>query len=216
MKKMLILAGAVLALAAGTAPAAQQNVIHLSGNAWETGGFPASFAGDELQMVGVINQIVAPLFWSPTIYSYTYYFRDLISLGETVYGTTRVVTYDGGKFSLHVDWLPSNADYGVNPPNATSPSTFTDGHSVYLEADVSNFILTYRQDVSSGSFVGELSFTGGNAYPQLQSPDGWAVAAHIAGVSPVGYDLEVNGIIYVDGPLAVDSDTWGGVKALYR
>src|SRR4029434_5094636 len=66
-------------------------------------------------------------------YSYTWYVRDLSSLGEVIVGTTRVVTYGGGALTIYVDFLPSNHDYGVNPPNATSPSTFTDGFSTYLD-----------------------------------------------------------------------------------
>jgi len=213
--RFLAWAGAALILAAAPL-AAEQNVIHLDGKAWETGGFPVSSPGDELQAVGIVNQIQAPLFWSPDIYSYTWYLRGLVSLGEVVYGTTHVATYTGGLFTVHVDWKPSNHAYGIHPPNATSPSTFVDGHGVYLHGELSEFILTYNHATSSGGLVGEVYFTDGNAYPQIQSPDGWAVGANVSGLSPAGYDLEINGRVYVDGPLAVEAETWGALKSLYR
>jgi hypothetical protein len=213
--KFLAWAGVGLVLAAAPL-AAEETAINLDGNAWETGGFPASLPGDELQAVGIVNSIQAPLFWSPDIFSYTWYMRGLLSLGETVYGTTRVATYNGGLFTVYVDWKPSNHAYGVYPPNATVPSTFTDGHGVYLGGELSEFYLTYNSATSSGGFVGELLFTHGNAFPQIQSPDGWAVGANISDVSPAGYDLELNGRVYVDGPVAIEAETWGALKALYR
>lgn len=211
----LALALSVALLAAGPAHAGR-NVIHLSGHTWETGGFPSSEPGDVLEGVGVVNQIVSPLYWSPDIFSYTWHAFDLASPGESVYGSTRVVEYLGGRFMIHVDWQPSNHDYGIFPPNATSPSTFTDGHATYLEAMFTSFTLTYNTATSSGSFVGALLFTAGNAFPQLQTADGWTVGADISGVSPAGYDLQVNGTVFVDGPLPVQQETWGSLKALYR
>jgi hypothetical protein len=213
--RSLAWAGVGLVLAASPL-AAEQSVINLSGEAWETGGFPPSEAGDEFQAVGIVNAIRAPLFWSPDIYSYTWHVSGLASLGETVYGTTRVVGYTGGFFTVHVDWNPANHDYGTFPPNATSPSSFTDGFGIYLYGDLTEVSLTFNSATSSGAFVGEVYFTDGNAFPQIQSPDGWAVGANISGVSPAGYDLELNGRVYVDGPLGVEAETWGALKSLYR
>ena len=84
----------LLLLAAVTPAFAQETILHMSGNSWETGAFPPSNLGDELQAVGILNDIEAPLVWDTANYSYTWYVRDLSSLGEVIVGTTRVVTYE--------------------------------------------------------------------------------------------------------------------------
>jgi len=199
------------------APAmAQQSVIEISGHSWETGAFPPSNPGDEFQAVGIVNDVLAPLFWQPTIYSYTFYMRGLISIGETVFGNTRIVSYNGGLFTIYRDGLPSNHDYGINPPNATSPSTFTDFNALYLDGFFTDFTLTFNNTTGSGSFTGTLNFTGGVVYPHLTDPNGWTLGSDIRGFSPQGYDLELNGAVYTNGPISVDGTSWGNVKSLYR
>jgi hypothetical protein len=143
--------------------------------------------------------------------------RDLLSIGEVIFGTTRVVTYGGGLLTIYVDFLPSNHDYGVNPPNATSPSTFTDGISTYLDGYFTDFTLTFNHATSSGSFVGTLNFTGGDVFPLLADPEGWTFGSDIAGFSPNGYDLEINGDVYLFvEPVSVEASSWGAIKGLYR
>jgi hypothetical protein len=116
-----------------------------------------------------------------------------------------------------VDFLPSNHDYGSNPPNATSPSTFTDGISTYLDGYFTDFTLTFNHATSSGSFVGTLNFTGGDVFPLLADPEGWTFGSDIAGFSPNGYDLEINGDVYLFvEPVSVEASSWGAIKGLYR
>jgi hypothetical protein len=206
----------LLLLAAVTPAFAQETILHMSGNSWETGAFPPSNLGDELQAVGILNDIEAPLVWDTANYSYTWCVRDLSSLGEVIVGTTRVVTYGGGALTIYVDFLPSNHDYGVNPPNATSPSTFTDGFSTYLDGFFTDFTLTFNHATNTGNFVGTLTFTGGDVFPLLTDPDGWTFGSNIAGFGPTGYDLELNGDVYLQGPVSVEPNSWGQIKGLYR
>lgn len=215
MSKFLAPAGIILALAAGPASAGT-SVIHLSGFSFETGGFPVSDFGEELCAVGTVTQIKQPLFWSPTRYSYTWCVEGAVSLGEIVIGTTHVVEYSGATLKILVDDLPSNAHYGVNPPNATSPSTFVDGHGVYLEGSFSSLAMTLNTTTKGGSVVGSITFYGGNAFPQLQSADGWTVGAQITGTPPLGYDCDWNGSLFVDGPTGVEGVAWASIKAMYR
>jgi hypothetical protein len=217
MKKVTILAFALLALAAPAANAQVQQILHMSGNSFETGGFPPSNLGDEFQAVGILNDIEEPLVWDTLNYSYTWYTRDLASIGEVIIGTTRIVTYSGGLLTVYVDFLPSNHDYGVNPPNATSPSTFTDGISTYLDGYFTDFTLTFNHATSTGSFTGTLNFTGGDVFPLLSDPEGWTFGSDIAGFSPNGYDLEINGDVYLfTQPVSVEASSWGAIKGLYR
>lgn len=214
MKKVTIFALALL-VTAGAAQAQTQQILHLSGNSWEDGGFPPSNVGDILYVVGILNDIEEPLVWDTANYSYTCYLRDLVSTGEQVFGTTHVAEYTGGLFTIYVDWLPSNHDYGVNPPNATVPSTFTDGISIYVDGFFTDFTVTLNAATASGSFVGGLTFTGGDVFPLLSSTDGWTFGANIANVSPAGYDLQMNGDVFLE-VVSVEEDTWGGIKNLYR
>jgi hypothetical protein len=206
----------VLGLLAGPAAAQLNTVIHFSGLGFEEGGLLPSMYGDQLSVVGNVTQIKHPLFWSPTRYSYTFYISGLMSLGETVYGTTHVTEYAGGSIAIYVDTLPSNGSFGVYPPNGTSPASFADGQSIYLIGSFNSFTGTFNTANHSGSCVGNITFTGGNAYPQLTSPIGWTVAAELGQATPAGYDVDWNGALYVAGPLATEVASWGQIKSLYR
>ncbi len=219
MKKVTTILAVLLSLAARSAYAGgdiQQVILHLSGNSWETGGFPPSDLGDEFQAVGILNEIDDPLVWDTANYSYTWHVHELSSIGEVIIGTTRIVTYGGGALTIYVDFLPSNHDYGVNPPNATSPSTFTDGISTYLDGFFTEFTLTFNHATSTGSFVGVLTFTGGDVYPLLADPEGWTFGSDIAGFSPNGYDLQLNGEVGLIADVSVEPSSWGAIKGLYR
>jgi hypothetical protein len=214
MKKATILALALVFPFVGAAYANEQ-ILHLSGHSWEDGGFPPSDPLDEFNLVGILNDIEEPLVWDTANYSYTLSVRDLVSLGGGVFGNTHVVSYSGGLFTIKVDWLPSNHDYGINPPNATAPSTFEDGISTYLDGYFTDFTLTYNTSTQSGSFNGTLNFTGGDVYPLLAATEGWTFGANIAGFSPTGYNLQMNGDVYLQ-VVSVEEQSWGGIKNLYR
>jgi hypothetical protein len=198
---------------------ADSQILHLSGHAWEDdgpgGSFPPSNVGDVLNVVGILNDIEAPLVWDTANYSYTLHVRSLVSLGGAVFGSTHVVSYGGGLFTIYVDWLPSNHQYGTNPPNGTAPSTFNDGISTYLDGSFTDFTLTFNTVSQAGSFSGTLNFTGGDVYNLLTATNGWTFGANVAGASPTGYDLQMNGDVYLE-IVSVDSESWGGIKNLYR
>ena len=215
MQKFLAAAGIVLALALPAA-ASTTSMVHLSGFCWEDGSVLPSNPGDQLTAVGTVTTIKKPLFWSPSLYSYTWHMGGLTSLGEGVYGTTHITQYLGGTFGVYVDSRPSNAVYGINPPNATAPSTFVDGFAVYLEGHFTDFTMTLNTATGAGSMFGALTFTGGNAYPQLTNPDGWSVGATLTRTAPTGWDTDVNATLFVAGPLAVDTASWSSIKTLYR
>jgi hypothetical protein len=205
----------------GVTLAQSTQLLHVSGYAWETGGFPVSDAGDNLTVVGTLNEVEEPLVWDTSNHSHTLWIRDLVSEGEFVIGTFHVVVYTGGLFTIYVDSLPSNHDYGINPPNATAPSTFMDGSSTYLEGFFWNFTLTFNEATESGSFVGEVEFTGGDVFSLLPQTC-LTFGADIANVAPAGYDLQMNGDVNLPvtrggcGSVPVQSHSWGRIKSLYR
>ncbi|GJM43239.1 MAG: hypothetical protein DHS20C21_00810 [Gemmatimonadota bacterium] len=199
----------------GTAFAQSEQILHVSGHAYEDGGFPSSNVGDFLSVLFILNDIEDPLVWDTANYNYSGQISQLLSLGEAVFGTTHVASYSGGLFTIYVDWLPSNHDYGINPPNATAPSTFTDGISTYLDGFFTDFTLTYNSVTASGSFSGSLNFTGGDVFPLLTATEGWTFGANVAGFSPEGYDLQINGDVFLS-VVSVEDESWGGIKSLYR
>lgn len=215
MKKATFLTPLFLIVFAVSAYAQDEQILHMSGEAWEDGGFPPSVSGDMLSAVGVLTDIENPLVWDTDSYAYTWYMRDLVSLGATVFGTTHIVSYSGGFLTIYVDWLPSNHDYGVNPPNATAPATFIDGISTYLDGYFVSFSLNFNSATANGSFSGQLNFTGGDVFGLLNATDGWTFGSNIAGFSPEGYDLELNGSVYLQ-VVGVEQETWAGIKSLYR
>jgi len=219
MKKVTVLALSLVVAFAGSAFADSQ-ILHLSGHAWEDDGpggtFPPSNVGDGLNVVGILNDIEAPLVWDTANYEYTLHVRSLSSLGGAVFGSTHVVSYSGGLFTIYVDNPgPSQHTYGVNPPNGTAPSSFNDGISTYLDGYFSDFTLTFNTLSQSGSFSGTLNFTGGDVYSLLSATNGWTFGANLGNVSPTGYDFQMNGDVYLE-IVSVEEASWGGVKNLYR
>jgi hypothetical protein len=215
MKKATTVALALVFAFASAAFAQSEQILHLSGHSWEDGAFPPSDVDDQFELVGILNDIEEPLVWDTATYSYTLHVRDLVSLGGAVFGTTHVVSYAGGLFTIYVDYLPSNHDYGTNPPNATAPSTFTDGISTYLDGYFTDFLLTFNTSTQAGSFNGTLNFTGGDVYPLLNATEGWTFGANLAGFSPTGYDLQMNGDVSLE-IVSVEGKSWGDIKNLYR
>jgi hypothetical protein len=216
MRKATVLMALISMILASTAFAQPLNqILHVSGNSWESGGFPPSNPGDTMSLVGILNSIEQPLVWDTANYSYTMYVRALTALGEINIGGTRLASYSGGLFTIYVDWLPSNHNYGINPPNLTVPSTFNDGISTYLDGYFTGFQLSFNDLTQSGSFSGSLNFTGGDVYNLLNATTGWTFGANLAGVSPTGYDLQMNGDVYLT-VVSVEEQSWGGIKSLYR
>ncbi len=215
MKKATVLISVLLVAFAVSAFAQDDQILHMAGEAWEDGGFPPSSSGDMFHAVGILTSIENPLVWDPSSFAYTWYMRDLVSLGATVFGTTHIVSYSGGSLTIYIDNLPLNHVYGINPPNATSPSTFTDGISTYLDGYFTSFSLTFNSATANGTFAGQLNFTGGDVFPLLNATDGWTFGSNIAGFSPEGYDLELNGDVFLL-VVSVEEESWGGIKSLYR
>ena len=52
-------------------------------------------------------------------------------------------------------------------------------------------------------------------FPLLTATDGWTFGSNLAGVSPGGYDLQVNGNVFLS-IVSVDEKSWSGIKGLYR
>ncbi|MEO6462481.1 MAG: hypothetical protein ABIP29_05345, partial [Candidatus Eisenbacteria bacterium] len=79
--------------------------------------------------VGEVPVLYAPLVFNHAANQYTYVISGLISINRQTVGSYIIVDYSPGNLSVYEDDRAAGTafDYGVNPPNATAPSTFNDG-----------------------------------------------------------------------------------------
>lgn len=220
MKRILLFC---LALSIFGSEASAQTIapIDYQGNAWETGGFLPSDAGDIFNVVGVVDNInpIFPINLGTT--ELTVWATNLSSTGQVpIGGGFWAISYLGGRLELYDD--PSkNHDYGTFPPNALSPSTFTDG-TLFLGGALMNFIVFFDSNTGSGAYEGFVTFDSGSALATVQGiqTDGFTFGAILdseatAGSVILGYDLQLTGIIEVRVTVPVQKMTWSRVKNLY-
>lgn len=179
-------------------------------------------AGSGYVGLGDVPNIFAPLVANQVANQYTYHINSLVSLGAVPVGPFIVVTYaPGGFIDLYEDdrTLGTLADYGINPPNGTAPSTFVDG-TLMLRGKLTNFQFVYNTGTGSGSFEATFEAVGGAQLGNIPANQrtGWT----FAGVTsndldiPEGYDHQVDGQVFLDRPTATKSTTLGRLKADYR
>lgn len=175
--------------------------------------------GAELTIVGKIQTFQAPLAGnviSPAV-EYTFVFDQLISDGiEVDGGATWNVFYTGGRFRVFKDTTPDRL-FAANPPNASVPSTFTDGEPI-LEATVSNFRTLSNKFTNGGSYNADLTFTGGTQFSLLDCPTGniqnslW----NRTGILTTGYIRSADGHVNLVCPVPTQGSTWGRIKAKHE
>jgi hypothetical protein len=106
---------------------------------------------------------------------------------------------------------------GGTAASYATPGTFTDGTLILSgtfdgNLDRSGFISTL------GSFLGKIDFSGGSRLGDLATPQDWPFGGgwsrSVSGI-PSGYDENWDGKIDL-APVAVEENSWGGVKKSYR
>ena len=220
MRKTYLLTVA-MALLANTA-VAQNAIIDYQGYAWETGGVPPSNAGDVLSVVGVVDAIDVRFGVNFGLEEVTLYASNLVSGGQVdLGGGVLSISYNGGNLDLYRD-PARNHDYGVNPVNATAPSTFVDG-TLFLGGTFSSFFLFFDTSSGSGAYEGNVVFNAGSGLATLNQIQangytfGGVLSTTAAGGNvPAGYDLQVDGTIEVEVIVGVETKSWGAVKSLYK
>ena len=219
MKEMLKKSGiAVLLVMTATAPGLAQNPeIDYLGYAWETGGFPPSYAGDVLFMTGTAG-IIDPIFGVDLdTEEVTFYIYGCTSLGAVDMSGTIYVTYTGGYLEIYRD-AAFNADWGTYPPNATSPSTFMDG-TLLFKGVFNPSLIMYMTAAGNGGFEGSLDGIAGEFISDVCSDCAYTWGGSFTSGSGAdvldGYDLQIDGVFELDGAVANDQSTWGDVKSLY-
>jgi hypothetical protein len=218
MKKsvMFLTLAAMVALALPALGQEQEwATMHYVGYAWEDGGIPPSNYLDIFYFVGSATEADAAYDVDLTVDELTFYIYDLVSWGQQdVGGGVLVIEYDGGMLDI---WRDSqmNATYGVNPPNGTVPSTFTDGN-LFFRGPFTEMTLVLYPD-GTGEFAGTLNGHEG----ELIEEACYGCVVTFAGVFeegqiPEGYDLQVAGTLRVDVAVPTEQTSWSGVKALFN
>jgi hypothetical protein len=189
--------------------------------------------GEGYKVVGFVTSagpLLAP--WVDyTSYEYTIYIRDLTVNGRFFTFPNLTVTFaNNGRGSYYADNFVVDggtaATYGINPPNATAPSTFIDGTldpntGERVTGDVDNFVLVYNFSTSQGSFAGNMTLDGGPdlTYVPVPQRPGWVLGGLLGppnATIPTGYDHQVDGECRIPGKTPAAHTTWGAIKALYR
>jgi hypothetical protein len=232
--RISLLTTTALLLAMLVGPASAQYVVFdIIGNVWESsvggGGpnvFPPSDPGDQMFAVGFVDGASQALTPPLGPYEYTYYFSNLVSGGQIVNPANLdeiLVSYAGGNVEIHTDQVGGGSytvgDYGINPPNASAPGTFTDG-SVYLIGHFTQFNLRYNTVRFTGSAQGVIVFTADQNGPLPPTGNSFLfegiVGPQLDPLIPQGYNLELDGQIFVDSGVPAEQNSWGKLKALYK
>lgn len=123
-----------------------------------------------------------------------------------------VSTYNPATIQMYQDPIGGGtaADYLV-------PGTFTDG-TLILSGSFDGNLIRNRFTATLGNFVGKVDFSGGTRLGDLATPQDWPFAGgwsrSVANI-PAGYHENWDGKIDL-AAVAVDDNTWGGVKGLFR
>lgn len=179
---------------------------------------------DLYHAVGFITSF-SPLLVGPDLGAneYTFHLYDASVATSTLVGNVLEVSFDdNARVRAFEDSRTTGtaAVYGVNPPNATSPSTFEDG-TLILGADIDQLILVYDYNSSQGNFLGNATLDEGTMLGQIPSGQqgGWIMSG-LAGrpnaTVPDGYVNQLSGELVIPTATNSKQKTWGSIKALYR
>ena len=106
---------------------------------------------------------------------------------------------------------------GGTAANYAVPATFTDGTLILSGAFGGNLTRVFFPN-GTGSFVGKVNFSGGSRLGDLVTPQGWPFAGGLSRnvtTIPTGYQEQWDGKIDL-APVAVEHETWGGVKEIFK
>lgn len=196
----------------------QASAIDYYGFAWEDGGFPPSNPGDVLIFTGVGNAADPVFDVDLGAEELTFYMYDLVSTGEVPLGGGAVmVSFVGGYLEIYRD-AGQNADWGIAPPNPTSPSTFVDG-TLFFQGSFNSMTMFMGAD-GSGTYEGTLDGLGGTMIDDVCTGCVYTWGGNFYGPSgaqiPDGYDLQIDGIFEIEEAVSTEETSWGSVKALFN
>lgn len=172
--------------------------------------------------IGFLPVLFSPLVADTSTFEYTYILSGLTVSNVTPVGSFLIIDYAGpGTIKVYEDskTLGTPGVYGINPPNATAPSSFTDG-TLFVEGAITGFQIILNTATNSGSYEAVFEAVGGSQLVNipLGQRDGWTFAGLTGNElnKPEGYEHQVDGQILVMDPVPVELKTWGSIKKDYR
>lgn len=171
--------------------------------------------------LGTVPVLFGPLVTNTAVNEYTYVMQGFTPSSVTPIGSFEIINYNAGTITLYEDPISGGtaADYGVDPPNATVPSSFTDGTPI-LVGTLTNFQFVLDTSNGTGSFEAVFTITGGSQlgnFP-LNQRTGWTFSGSTGNALniPHGYAHQCDGQTFLNSPSAVRKVSWGHLKAGYR
>jgi len=171
--------------------------------------------------LGTVPVLGAPLVTNTALNEYTYVMQGFTPSGVIAFGSFEIVNYTTGVITLYEDPKSggTTADYGVDPPNSTAPTSFTDGTPI-LVGTLTNLQLVLDTTSGTGSYEAVFNVTGGSQlgnFP-LNERTGWTFSGTTGNALniPHGYAHQCDGQTFLNAPTAARRVTWGKLKAGYR
>ena len=171
--------------------------------------------------IGTVPVLAAPLVTNTALNEYTYVMQGFTPTGVTHIGTFDIINYSAGTITVYEDPKSGGtaADFGVDPPNAVVPLTFTDGTAI-LVGTLTNLQFVVDQSNGTGSYDAVFNVTGGTQlgnFPFNQRA-GWLFSGSTGNALniPHGYAHQCDGQTFLNNPVATKHVSWGKLKADYR
>jgi len=185
--------------------------MRITGRTWSPG---EAQPGKELHLVGTISPTEGMFSHIPTAGELTFYLGDAVFERHEQESIWEEYEYSGGTFGVYED-AASSAQFGVDPPNATSPVTFVDG-SPLATGQVQFLSIYYYRASAYYSLIGEIYVTGGE-HARHFAPSLVEVYGALSPAALPGYDFTWQGEMYgYCTPMPVEPATWGRIKGHYR
>lgn len=172
--------------------------------------------------LGYVPNLFLPLVPDTVTNQYTYMVSGMTPVSTTpIGGPYVVIDYSPGTLSIYEDPKSGGTygDFGVNPPNALAPSTFTDG-TLFLTGTLTNFRFIVNTSNGTGSYEARFTVTGGSQLSNVPSNQrtGWTFAGSSGNAVniPAGYAHQIDGQNFLDDPVRTVGVSWGTLKATYR
>ena len=184
---------------------------------------PSTFgeAGAGYVGLGYVPNLFAPLVADTVVNQYTYVVSGMTPTGSTSVGSFLIVDYSPGTLTIYEDPKSTGtyADFGINPPNAIAPASFTDG-TLYLTCALTNFRFVINTANGHGSYEASCEVTGGSQFSNVPGGQrtGWTFAGSTGSALniPEGYAHQIDGQNFLDPPVPARVVSWGALKATYR
>ena len=128
-------------------------------------------------------------------------------------------SFVGGTVDIYED-AGTARDYGINPPNATAPSTFEDG-TLVLGGDFTMMMLVWNSITGAGSLEGTMDLNRGSQLGNIpmEQRTGWTLAAlrdiQFPITTPEGYFWQIDGYLEISDPIPTEKTSWGQLKQQY-